>query len=92
MVRSGILHCSLWPVQTINFPGPGGGGGGGGGAGDFERKQNQQYSSPLCRVLTRAAIEQPDVIQEQKNIAARYIIVFNQNIQGSFFLVFKVYQ
>ena len=25
----------------------------------------------LCRVLTRSAIEQPDIIQEQKNVAAR---------------------
>ena len=29
----GILHCSVWPVQTINFPGTGGGGGGRGGWG-----------------------------------------------------------
>ena len=29
-----FLHCSLQPVQTINFPGT--------GAMAFERKQNQQ--------------------------------------------------
>ena len=42
----GILHCSVWPVQTINFPGTGGGGEGGmGNFGEFERKRNWQYAS-----------------------------------------------
>ena len=35
LVQLGILHCSLWPVQTINFPCM--------GAREFARKRNQQY-------------------------------------------------
>ena len=36
LVQMGILHCSLQPVQTINFPGA--------GAEVFEGKQNRQYT------------------------------------------------
>ena len=36
LVELGILQCSLWRVQTINFRGT--------VAGEFEKKRNQQYS------------------------------------------------